>query len=132
VSREPEPTIGVGHITLRVSDVARAADFYVALGMREHHHRTQGMAILELKGGAHLLLFRARRKPKASKLPFDLMVQDVDAVQRRLEAEGRDVGPMLSDRFSYHRFFTCTDPDGHEVTLTSEHHDDEVPAEEAP
>lgn len=122
-----EPTIGVGHLSLRVTDVARSAEFYLALGMRETHPRSQGMAILELRGGAHLLLFRARRRPKARPLPVDLMVSDVDDVQRRLKARGVVVGPMMTDRFSPHRSFSCEDPDGHVLTITSEHDPREAP-----
>lgn len=124
------PTIGVGHLSLRVTDLARSVDFYVALGMREWHPRSRALAILELRGGAHLLLFRARRRPRPTKLPFDLMVPDVDGLQRALRARGHDVGPMLGDRFSPHRSFSCADPDGHVLTLTSEHTDDEAPEDD--
>jgi catechol 2,3-dioxygenase-like lactoylglutathione lyase family enzyme len=129
---EPEPAIGVGHISLRVTDVARSVDFYLSLGMREAHPPMRNMAILGLRGGTHLLLFRARRKPKASKLPFDLIVPDVDALQRSLRERGHVVGPMLTDRFSPHRYFSCEDPDGHVLTLTSDHTDDEAPGEDTP
>jgi catechol 2,3-dioxygenase-like lactoylglutathione lyase family enzyme len=122
-----EPSIGVGHFSVRVTDVARSAEFYLSLGMRETHARSQGMAILELRGGTHLLLFRAKKKPRAKPLPFDLMVPDVDALQRGLKARGMVVGPMMSDRFSPHRFFTCGDPDGHVLTFTSEHDPHEAP-----
>lgn len=127
-----EPAIGVGHFSLRVTDVSRSVDFYVSLGMREWHARTQGMAILALRGGTHLLLFRARRKPKPTKLPFDLIVPDVDALQRSLRERGHVAGPMLTDRFSPHRYFSCEDPDGHVLTLTSDHTDDEAPDEDTP
>lgn len=116
-----EPTIAIGHVSLRVRDLEASAAFYLSLGMREAHPRGEGMAILALRGGTHLLLFRARRAPKARTLPFDLMVDDVDALQSTLRAAGHAVGPMRLDRFSSHRSFSCADPDGNVLTLTSPH-----------
>ena len=53
------------------------ATFYADLGMRTVLVRDQ-MAILELRGGTHLIL---RGGPvSGGRLPFDLMVDDVDAV----------------------------------------------------
>jgi catechol 2,3-dioxygenase-like lactoylglutathione lyase family enzyme len=116
-----EPRIAIGHFSLRVTDVARSTEFYVALGMKIDHEPTKGMAILELRGGTHMLLFRAKRKPRPSKLPFDFLVESVDALQKDLTARGFEPGPMLRDDWSSHRYFTCPDPDGHVLTFTSEH-----------
>jgi len=116
-----EPRIAVGHFSLRVTDVARSAAFYMSLGMTEDHPPTRGMAILGLRGGTHMLLFRAKRKPRPSRLPFDFLVEDVDALKRDLAARGFEPGPMLKDEYSSHRYFTCPDPDGHGLTFTSEH-----------
>ena len=44
-----------------------------------------------------MLLFRAKTKPRAMKLPFDFMVDDVDALQRSLKERGFKVGPMAGD-----------------------------------
>src|SRR5438046_2388147 len=51
-----EPEISVGHIALTVSDVAASTRFYAALGLQPCHEGG-GIAILELRGGTHLLLF---------------------------------------------------------------------------
>ena len=117
-----EPRIGVGHFSIRVSDVARAVEFYVSLGMTIDHEPTKGMAILELRGGTHLLLFRAKRKPRGARLAFDFLVPDVDALRRDLDARGFEPGPMMRDEWSSHRSFTCPDPDGHVLTFTSDTH----------
>ncbi|MBI3726629.1 VOC family protein [bacterium] len=119
-----EPTIAIGHFSLRVSDLARSAEFYLSLGMREAHHRMRNLAILELRGGTHLLLFAAKKKPAAKSLPFDFLVDDVDLLQRALKEKGYRVGPMMRDRFGPHRTFSCPDPDGHVLTFTSEHEDE--------
>lgn len=116
-----EPTVSIGHFSLRVSDLDRSAEFYLSLGMVETHPRMRGLAILELKGGTHMLLFRAKKKPRATSLPFDLMVDDLDAVMAMLKGAGHRVGPVTRDRFSPHRTFLVHDPDGHELTITSGH-----------
>lgn len=118
---DDEPKIGIGHFTLSVTDVARSTDFYVSLGMKIDHEPTKGMAILELRGGTHLLIFRAKRKRRAVRLPFDFAVESIDALRRDLEARGFEPGPVIRDEWSSHRSFTCLDPDGHGLTFTSEH-----------
>ena len=58
------PAVAIGHVTLRVADPLLSAAFYEGLGLREILKRAE-IAILELRGGTHLILFRAKRKPKA-------------------------------------------------------------------
>lgn len=127
-----QPSVAIGHVSLRVRDLAASVSFYLSVGMVEARPRGETMAILALRGGTHLLLLRARRPAKARALPFDLMVDDVDALQASLGAAGREVGPMRLDRFSSHRSFSCADPDGNVVTFTSPHggdeHDEQGPA----
>jgi catechol 2,3-dioxygenase-like lactoylglutathione lyase family enzyme len=125
VQQMGKPTIGVGHFKLRVSDIDRSVDFYVSLGMIETHPRMKNMAILDLRGGTHFLLFRAKTKPRATTLPFDLAVSDVKKLQLDLRERGFTVGPTVNDTWSYHKTFTCRDPDGHLLTFTSEHADEE-------
>jgi len=80
---DDRPLAAVGHVTLKVTDVPRAADFYSRLGLRMVTAR-DSMAILELRGGTHLLLFRARGTPRRGRIrSFDLMVDDVDTLRAR-------------------------------------------------
>ncbi len=119
--KSDEPRIAVGHFSIRVSDVARSAEFYRSVGMVVDHEPTKGMAIMGLRGGTHMLIFRARTKPKPVRLAFDFLVESVDALKKDLEARGFEPGPMMRDEWSSHRSFTCADPDGHVLTFTSEH-----------
>jgi catechol 2,3-dioxygenase-like lactoylglutathione lyase family enzyme len=115
------PPIAIGHVSLRVSEVAKAAEFYKTLGMREVMNRP-GMAIFELRGGTHLLLFRARGKPRAGPVrSFDFIVDDVDAFRTRLETSGIAVGAIEQDPRSGHRSFEVADPDGHVLGIYSNH-----------
>ena len=80
------PLVSIGHVVLRVSDVTRAAEFYSLLGMRAVVERGQ-IAVLELRGGTHLLLFQAKSKPRRGAVrSFDFMVDDADAFHDELQA----------------------------------------------
>lgn len=115
------PSVAVGHITLRVTDVARTAEFYSSLGLRPVVDRGD-FAILELRGGTHLLLFAAKGGPKRRMVRnFDFMVDDADRFHEDLVARGVVASPVRDDSLSGHRMFELTDPDGHVITVLSDH-----------
>src|SRR5580765_7557334 len=115
------PRIGIGHVTLRVSDVAKAEAFYRGLGMRPIVLR-DGMAILELRGGTHLLLFHADGQPPAGEIhSFDLMVDEVPTFRDELNRAGADVSEIERDERGGHLYFTVKDPDGYVLTVYSSH-----------
>jgi hypothetical protein len=113
---DERPPVWIGHTLLGVSDVGRAAGWWHEIGMREVE-RNDEVAILELRGGTHLILVPG--EPHAGGAPFDLMVEDVDATHRDWSARGIDVGPITQGR--NHRSFVATDPDGYVVTVSSSH-----------
>jgi catechol 2,3-dioxygenase-like lactoylglutathione lyase family enzyme len=110
------PPVWIGHAVLTVSDVDRSADFWRALGLREIE-RSAEVAVLELRGGTHLLLIPGT--PDGDDAPFDLMVEDLEATRRDWEAAGLRPSPIGERPF--HTSFTVHDPDGHEVTVNSSH-----------
>jgi len=121
MNSDQRPPIAIGHVTLRVSDVAPAAEFYRALGMRGVW-QAKNMAILELRGGTHLLLFRARGKPRAGPVrSFDFIVDDVDAFRASLLEQGISATEIGADTVSGHRWFQVADPDGHALRVYSTH-----------
>jgi uncharacterized glyoxalase superfamily protein PhnB len=80
------------------------------------------MAIFELRGGTHLLLFRARGKPRAGPVrSFDFIVDDVDAFRAQLLASGNTASEIRQDARSGHRWFEVADPDGHVMGIYSNH-----------
>lgn len=115
------PSVSVGHIALRVSDVARSTDFYESLGLRPVVARAE-IAILELRGGTHLLLFKAKSRPRSRVVrSFDFMVDDADRFHEALSRRGVAMSPVRDDRLSGHRMFELTDPDGYVITVLSDH-----------
>jgi catechol 2,3-dioxygenase-like lactoylglutathione lyase family enzyme len=115
------PAIAIGHVTLLVGSVAQAESFYRSLGMRPIVTK-KGMAILELRGGTHLLLFRAKGKPRSGPIrAFDLMVDDIPALRKHLLKSGMVVSALERDARGGHVFFSVKDPDGHLLTVYSSH-----------
>jgi catechol 2,3-dioxygenase-like lactoylglutathione lyase family enzyme len=114
---ERRPPVWIGHAVLAVSDVDRSADFWRGLGMREVERNAQ-VAVLELRGGTHLVLVPGAA-PADADAPFDLMVDDLDATHAQSEKRGLDPSPI--ERGRIHATFTVRDPDGYRVTINSSH-----------
>jgi uncharacterized glyoxalase superfamily protein PhnB len=49
------------------------------------------------------------------------MVDDADALRDELTSAGIAPGEVREDRLSGHRMFDVTDPDGHVITILSDH-----------
>jgi catechol 2,3-dioxygenase-like lactoylglutathione lyase family enzyme len=115
------PPIAIGHVTLRVSDVSLAADFYGVLGLRLILQRDE-LAILELRGGTHLVLFRAEGKPEAGPVgAFDFMVEDIGAAHAAMGRAGIKGTAIGEDHLAGHLWFEIIDPDGHVLKVFSSH-----------
>jgi len=114
---EGRPPVWIGHAVLSVNDVNRSADFWHDLGMREVE-RNEHVAVLELRGGTHLVLVPGT-PPEGADAPFDLMVDDFDATYADWKARGLDPSPI--ERGHIHASFTVRDPDGYRVTVNSSH-----------
>ena len=115
------PSVAIGHVILYARDVTASAEFYSAVGLRLIFKRSD-LAILELRGGTHLLLFEAKDEPKAGPLQsFDLMVDEITSTRASFEAAGMEVTPIRDDGISGHQMFGVTDPDGNAITILSSH-----------
>ncbi len=120
-SKAELPAVAIGHVSLRVTDPRLSAAFYKGLGLREVLIRDE-IAILELRGGTHLMLFRAKRKPKAAPVrSFDFMVDDIDKARAQYVAAGVACGSLEEDRLGRHHWFEITDLDGHVIGVYSSH-----------
>jgi catechol 2,3-dioxygenase-like lactoylglutathione lyase family enzyme len=111
------PSVWIGHAVLTVGDVDRSADYWQRLGMREVE-RNNHVAVLELRGGTHLVLVPGTPADDAE-VPFDLMVEDLDEAHAEWKARGLDPSPI--ERGRIHAAFTMRDPDGYRVTVNSSH-----------
>ena len=121
-----EPRIGIGHVALAVSDVAASARFYADLGLKPCFENA-GMAILELRGGTHLLLFSREAGPAIPAVErVDLMIAErsragLEAYRASILARGLAAGPIPDEEFYGHHMLRLRDPDGNEVVVATSH-----------
>ena len=116
-TNQERPTIWVGHIELRVSNLKASLEFFKCLGMREIA-KPPGIRVLELRGGTHLIL---REQANAEPLPasFDLMVDDLELLAKRLKNFGYTTQPIRAGIL--HQTFEATEPSGHVITFYDTH-----------
>ena len=114
---DERPAVWIGHEVLAARDVARSADFWAAVGMREIE-RNAHLAIMEFRGGTHLIIVPGS-PAHGTDAPFDLMVDDLDATHARWAALG--LHPSAIEHDDIHSHFTVDDPDGYRVTVNSSH-----------
>ncbi len=97
-----------------VGNVDRQADFYASIGMRMVVSMGR-MAILELRGGTHLILSGG----SAGTSTLDLIVDDIDDTHKVLGDAGANPSPI--QRGNPHDRFTATDPEGNTLLVYSNH-----------
>jgi catechol 2,3-dioxygenase-like lactoylglutathione lyase family enzyme len=122
------PAVAVGHVAKTVADLEASYQFYVRLGLRSFG-RGDGMAILELRGGTHLLLFQrggGAGPADVDAASFDLMIAgrtlaELEAFRDSLVAAGLPATPIPEERFYGHYRFETQDPDGARITVSTSH-----------
>jgi len=118
---QSRPSIAVGHVDLLVTDVPNAVEYFVQLGMRHIHH-DHDFAVLELRGGTHLVLetpedgaaIQSGETP-----PFDLMVDDLQSAREKCVEVGMNPSDIETGRI--HDNFYLNGPDGYKIRVTSSH-----------
>jgi hypothetical protein len=116
---DQRPPVAVGHVRLMVTDVAAAARWLEAAGLRPIVTLDE-LAVLELRGGTHVVVRQAEQPPApGAGAPFDLMVDDIDATHRDYAAKGLSPSPIRRGRI--HDSFELAGPDGWNFTVNSSH-----------
>ena len=119
VTNDERPPVWVGHVLLGATDIDRSNDYYAKLGMRPIE-KGEDYAVLELRGGTHLVLNKQEEAvPEGSAATFDVMVEDIDLAWKEYEALGFQPGEIHEQ--AIHRFFTLCDPSGFTVLVISTH-----------
>ena len=119
MARDERPVFAIGHARMPVAEVGEAYAFFVRHGMREILQR-EDFAILELRGGTHLILAKAEQPiAPGTRAPFDLMVDDIDAVYEKFVADGVAATPI--ERGSIHDSFSVTGPSGYAIPINWSH-----------
>lgn len=111
---DQRPRFGIGHIAFPATNVSELVDFYTTIGMRLVVNMGRA-AILELRGGTHLIL----QQSSDANGTLDLIVDDIDDTRATLEAAGGN--PSSITRGHPHDRFTATDPQGNTLLVNSNH-----------
>jgi len=116
---DQRPPVAVGHVRLPCVDVATAAHWLETVGLRPIV-TMDGLAVLELRGGTHVVVRKADQPPASGAMaPFDLMVDDVDATHRDFAEKGLSPTPISRGRI--HDSFEVPGPGGWTFTVNSSH-----------
>lgn len=115
--RDSRPPVWVGHVRDAVPDVTAAVGFWQTVGMRLVHQE-ENFAVMELRGGTHVVV-RTAATDQLGEVPFDVMVDDLEASRKALREAGLEPSPVTSG--GIHSSFTIIDPAGRPVTVNSSH-----------
>ena len=116
-----EPKVAMGHLVHYVSDISKSEAFYRGIGMMSVLKRDD-LAILELRGGTHLLLRPLKDGLSVvEEAPFDLMVDNIESFRSELLANQVETTEMVVQEISGHQMFDIRDPDGSKISICSSH-----------
>ena len=132
------PAAALGHFVMKVANLGVSYQFYADLGLRPIG-KFPDVAIIELRGGTHILLF-----PENDEAPFpltssrlgqraaffnehlDLMINgktrgELETYRAILLKNGIAAGEIAQESFFGHDYFQLADPDGHGITVYTTH-----------
>ncbi len=132
------PAAALGHFVMKVANLGASYQFYADFGLRQIGIFPD-VAIIELRGGTHILLI-----PENVEAPFtlapsrvgqrgaffneriDLMINgktkgELEAFRATLLKNGIAAGEVAPEIFFGHHYFQMADPDGHGITVYTSH-----------
>jgi hypothetical protein len=113
------PPAAIGHVRFNVTDVEGASRWLATVGLRTIVSSSD-FAVLELRGGTHLVVRPAEQPPEPrTGAPFDLMFDDIEVAHRSFEEKG--LSPSSIRRGRIHDSFEVVGPDGWVFTINSSH-----------
>ena len=126
---------------MKVGDIDTSYQFYTKLGLRQFGIYPD-LAVVELRGGTHILLFSKNDELTSSLSPshlgqragasfsegLDLMIDgksrsDLELYRATLMEKGLSVDKIAQDKFFGHEYFQLADPDGNGITVYTSHTD---------
>ncbi len=118
-SIDKRPPIAVGHVRLLVKNVSTTSAFLQEFGLRKIFEKDT-FAVLELRGGTHLILEKSRSRIKpGTQAPVDFMVDDVKKARAKYAKMG--MKPTRIKSGTIHSSFFVPGPDGWSYKITSSH-----------
>ena len=132
------PAAAFGHFVMKVNDIAVSYQFYTDMGLRPFGIYPD-LAIIELRGGTHILLFSKNDELSSSLSAshvgqrgasfnerLDLMIDgksrcDLESYRTAIIEKGLVVDAIAQDQLFGHDYFQLTDPDGNGITVYTSH-----------
>ena len=116
---DERPSAAIGHVRFNVTDVEATARWLATVGLHTIV-ASSDLAVLELRGGTHLVVRQAEQPPEPrARAPFDLMFDDIEVIHRLFEEKG--ASPSSIQRGRIHDSFEVVGPDGWVFTINSSH-----------
>jgi catechol-2,3-dioxygenase len=130
--------LAVAHLVFKVADLKGSCQFYSNLGLPPFAVDEEA-AIIELRGGTHLLLLRVDplagegvaqsltgQFHKKLSEQFDLMIKgkglnELKKYRLELISRGIAAGEIPDETFFGHHLFCIKDPDGNGITIYTSH-----------
>ena len=130
--------LAVGHLAFKVADLKSSCQFYANLGIPPFAIEEK-VAIIELRGGTHLLLLEVDQQAgedvaesltgqfhKRFSERFDLMIKgkglnELKKYRLELIRRGIAAGEIPDELFFGHHLFCIKDPDGNGITIYTSH-----------
>ena len=137
------PAVALGYFVMKVQNIEASNQFYIGLGLRALD-TFPGIAIVELRGGTHLLIFQkdddhsstlhnshVGQRPDFGSEKLDLMIAGrtkADLELYRIGLIDKGYSPsVIADAVLYgHYYFSMQDPDGNGITLYTNHCSDKL------
>jgi catechol 2,3-dioxygenase-like lactoylglutathione lyase family enzyme len=132
------PAAALGHFVMKVANLAASYQFFGDLGLRQVG-MFPDVAIIELRGGTHILLFPENDEASSSLTSgrlgqrgaffneqLDLMINgktrgELEEYRTRLLRNGIAAGEIAQEKFFGHNYFQLEDLDGHGITVYTTH-----------
>ncbi|MFS8148516.1 VOC family protein [Rhizobium sp. BR 249] len=136
------PAAALGHFVMKVANVEASYEFYTGLGLRPFG-TFPGLAVVELRGGTHMLLFQKDddrvatllnshngQRPDFSAEKIDLMIAghakaDLERYRVSLIDKGYSPSSIADGELYGHHYFSLLDPDGNGISFYTSHSGDE-------
>ena len=130
--------LAVGHLVFKVADLKSSCEFYSNLGIPPFAIEEK-VAIVELRGGTHLLLLEVDELAAEGIAPsltgqfhqkfseqFDLMIKgkglnELKKYRLELISRGIAAGEIPDETFFGHHLFCIKDPDANGITIYTSH-----------
>ncbi|MEM9275022.1 MAG: VOC family protein [Cyanobacteria bacterium P01_F01_bin.143] len=112
-----KPGVWIGHVFMETGKIDATLEFLKLIGMRSLG-RFGEMAILELRGGTHLVL-KSVQESVTAEASFDLMVEDLEA--QRQELIEHNYQPSEIQKGRIHSAFEVTEPGGNKIRFNNSH-----------